>query len=127
MEELIIEADKIQAYLEIECSNNSTELQVRISCLMVYLARSGEMLARAKKILRAKKSNEIHNTILNIAKEAHLSASIQNALLDSICENESFLVDKLDRMNATITHQIDGLRSLLSYEKESMRLNKTGY
>ena len=45
----------------------------------------------------------------------------------SIAEDESYLVDRLDRLNAACTHQLDALRTLLSYEKEAMRLNKTGY
>jgi hypothetical protein len=91
---------------------------------MTYMSRSGEMLAKAKKILRTKRTSEINKTIIAIAKQEHLSASVQNALLDSICEEESYLVDWLDRINRTCTHQIDGIRSLLSYVKEEMRFGK---
>lgn len=121
------EITTISDYLNITCSNNPQEIQERISVIMVYMMRTGEMLAEAKKMLRKKKSDEIQNTIISIAKENCLSAKIQNALLDSITEDESFLVDRLDRLNASCTHQLDGLRTLLSYEKEAMRLNKTGY
>ena len=48
-------------------------------------------------------------------------------MLDSIAEDEAFLVDRLDRLNSSCVHQLDALRTLLSYEKESLRLNKTGY
>lgn len=121
------EISEINDYLNITCSNNPIEIQERISVIMVYLNRSGEMLADAKKLLRKKKSTEISNTIIAIAKEQCLSAKVQNALLDSIAEDESYLVDRLDRLNAACAHQLDALRTLLSYEKESMRLNKTGY
>ena len=116
------EAKKIQDYLDVTVSSDPAELVDRIATLMTYMARSGEMLATAKKLLRAKKTNEISKTIINIAKEQCLSAKVQNALLDSICEEESFLVDWLDRINRSCTHQIDGLRTLLSYEKEQMRM-----
>lgn len=115
------EAKGIQDYLDVTVSSDPAELVDRIATLMTYMARSGEMYAQAKRILRAKKTNEINKTILAIAKEQCLSASVQNALLDSICEEESFMVDWLERINRTCTHQIDGLRSLLSYEKEQMR------
>jgi hypothetical protein len=121
------EADKIQEYLEITSSTNPEELQERLVTLMPYLARSGEMLAQAKRLLRKKKSTEISNTIIAIAKESHLSASVQNALLESIAEDEHYLVDKLERLNRSCVHHIDALRSLLSYEKEGLRLNNTGY
>ena len=124
---LLEEANAIQSYLEIECSGATEEIINRINAISVYMARSGEMLAQAKRLLRARKSKEIQETILSIAKENCLSASIQNALLDSICEEESFFVDLLDRINATCKHQNDALRSLLSFEKESLRMNKSGY
>lgn len=127
MDEMKKEAAAIQAYLDIVCSNNPEELTERISQLMAYMSRSGEMLAQAKRLLRSRKSEEIRNTIVAVARAERLSASVQNSLLDSICEQEAFLADWLDRVNKSCTHQIEGLRSLLSYEKEGLRLNKTGY
>lgn len=120
------EAKQISDYLQITCQNNPQEIQQRIADTMVYVARTGEMLATAKQMLRRRKSEEIQNTIISIAKENCLSAKVQNALLDSIAE-EAFLVDTLDRLNAAATHQLDALRTLLSYEREGLRLNKTGY
>ena len=121
------EIKEISDYLNITCSNNPQEIQERISTIMVYMMHTGEMLADAKKMLRRKKSDEIQNTIIQIAKENCLSAKIQNALLESIAEDEAFLVDRLDRLNASCVHQLDALRTLLSFEKESLRLNKAGY
>ncbi|MDR1938767.1 MAG: hypothetical protein LBQ73_09780 [Tannerellaceae bacterium] len=126
-EQLNTEAAGIQSFLEITISGNPEEIQERIRDMMVYQARSGEMLAQAKKLLRKKKTTEISNTIIAIAKQEYLSAKVQNALLDSIAEDEAYLVDWIDRINATCTHQGDSLRSLLSYEKENLRLTKTGY
>lgn len=121
------EAKQISDYLQITCQNNPQEIQQRIADTMVYVAHTGEMLATAKQMLRRRKSEEIQNTILTIARENCLSAKVQNALLDSIAEEEAFLVDTLDRLNAAATHQLDALRTLLSYEREGLRLNKTGY
>jgi hypothetical protein len=115
------EIQNIQDYLNITVSSDPAELIDRIATLMTYMARSGEMFANAKRNLRAKKTTEINKTIIKIAKEQCLSATVQNALLDSICEEESFLVDWLERINRTCTHQIEGLRTLLSYEKEQIR------
>lgn len=124
---LLEEANAIQSYLEIECSGNPEEIINRINAISVYMARSGEMLAQAKRLLKIKQRGDIQDIIMTIAKEGFLCASLQKVLLDSYCEDEAFLVDLLDRINATCKHQIDALRSLLSYEKESLRMNKTGY
>jgi hypothetical protein len=121
------EIRKMQEYSQITCSAAPDEIINRISDSMVYLARTNEMLANAKKALRDKKASEIGETIIKIAKQNFLSAKAQNALVDSICSEENYLVDTLDRLSATFTHQLDALRSMLSYERENMRLTKTGY
>lgn len=127
LEKLKKEAKEIQDYLDITCSENPEELQERIRIVMSLLSRTSFMLAEAKRYLRAKKSDEIKAQICEIVNLQYLSAKVQNALLDSIAKEESYLVDWLDRLNATATHQVDGLRSLLSYEKENLRLSQTGY
>ena len=121
------EANEISSYLQTTLQGSPEEIQQRMADTMAYVARTGEMLAQAKRLLRRRKSEEIQNTILRIARENCLSAKVQNALLDSIAEEEAFLVDTLDRLNAAATHQLDALRTLLSYEREGLRLNKTGY
>lgn len=118
---MIKEIEKMQEFLELTISENPQEIIERIGGLNVYMARSGKMLADAKKNLRTKKASEISQTILNIAKQNFLSAKAQNALVESIAQEEHYLVDWLDRINRTCTHQIDALRSLLSYEKEQLR------
>lgn len=118
------EAQQIQDYLDIECSESPEEVLERIRTIMPYISRTAYMLAEAKKALRRKKASEISNTIINIAKEQCLSAKVQNTLIDSIAEEEAHLVDWLDRLNAAATHQVDALRSILSYEREQLRLTK---
>lgn len=66
------EINEINDYLNITCSNNPVEIQERISVIMVYLNRYGEMLADAKKLLRKKKSTEISNTIICHSERAML-------------------------------------------------------
>lgn len=121
------EAQRIQDYLDITCSENPEEVLERIRAIMPYISRTAFMLAEAKKALRRKKASEISNTIINIAKEQCLSAKVQNTLIDSIAEDEAYLVDWLDRLNAAATHQVDALRSILSFERENLRITKTGY
>lgn len=125
--DLYNEALEMQTYMQDDCSDNPDEVIERLKQLNVYQARSGFMLAEAKKMYRERKASEIAKTIVKIAKENYLSAKAQNAIVDSIAQQEAFLVDWLDRINATCKHQQDVLRSVLSYEKENLRLNNTGY
>ena len=117
------EATEMQAYLETLPEDNPDALSERIKILAVYQARSGFMLSEAKKTLSEKKKAEIVNTIIAIAKENYLSAKAQNALVDSIATDEQFMVDWLDRINAACKHQLDAVRSLLSFEKEVYKQN----
>ena len=126
-EQIEQEAQEMQTYMQDDCSDNPAEIVERLKRLNVYQARSGQLLAEAQKMYRIKRSSEISETIVAIAKENYLSAKAQNALVDSIAVDEAYLVDWLDRINATCKHQQDTLRSILSYEKEMARLNNTGY
>ena len=120
------EATEMQAYLETLPEDNPDALSERIKILAVYQARSGYMLSEAKKTLSEKKKTEIVNTIIAIAKENYLSSKAQNALVDSIATDEQFMVDWLDRINAACKHQLDAVRSLLSFEKEVYKQNNYG-
>lgn len=126
-EAILHEAMEMQGYLEITCSDNPDEVIERIKAIGVYRARTGVMLAEAKRMYRRKRSSEITEKIIEIAKQGYLSAKIQNSLVDSIAEDEAYLVDLIDRLNASCTHEQDALRSILSYEKENLRIAKTGY
>lgn len=126
-EQLRAEATTMQRYLEEFCPADPAQINERIRTLQVYMARSGEMLAQAKELLNRKRSQEIAQTIVKIAREGHLSAKAQNVLVDSLAAEESFLVDWIDRINATCTHQADHTRSLLAYKREQMRLLRTEY
>ena len=120
-----------------ECENMQEELQTvipddinavidRAKTISVYHARTGLLLAEAKKLMRAKKTSEIGETIIKIAKENYLSAKAQNALVDSIATEEMYLVDWLDRLNSNCKHQLDLIRSIISKEKEEMRFSNFG-
>lgn len=124
---IIEEAQQIQGYLDTTCSENPEEVLERIRVISPYISRTAFMLAEAKKALRAKKSDEIQAQICEIVNLQFLSAKVQNALLDSIAKEEAYMVDWLERLNAAATHQVDALRSILSYEREQLRINKTGY
>lgn len=127
MNEIIRELKEIQSYLEIQCSDNPDEVIERIKTISIYQARSGFMLAEAKRKYREKRSSEISEKVIEIARQNFLSAKAQNAIVESIAKEEAYLVDWIDRLNASCTHQQDALRSILSYEKEQLRITKSGY
>ncbi|MCL1932244.1 MAG: hypothetical protein FWF53_00305 [Candidatus Azobacteroides sp.] len=127
IDELTKEAEQIQSFCEITPGDNPQETAERITDLGVYIARTGKMLADAKYHLNRKKKDETTKLIINLISKEKLSAKVQNALIDSICAEEQYLVDWIERLNRSCTHQNEAMRSLLSYEKENLRIAKTGY
>jgi hypothetical protein len=126
-ESLYCEAKDIQSFAEITVSDNPQEIAERMISLGVYIARSGKMLADAKYHLNKKRKDETMQLIELILSNKKLSAKVQNSLIDSICRDEQYLVDWIERLNRSVTHQMEEMRSLLSYEKENLRISKTGY
>ena len=50
-----------------------------------------------------------------------VSATVLKEFLSRDCAEEARLLKLADRLNSTIVHQMDSIRTLISYEKESMR------
>lgn len=126
-DEIKSECLDMQAELEAMIPDELNEAIERGKAIAVYHARSGYMLAHAKQLVRLKKTSEIGDTIVRIAKENCLSAKAQNALVDSIASEEMLLVDWLDRINSMCVHQLDFIRSIISKEKTEMQMSSYSY
>lgn len=112
----------MQAELETLMPTEINEAIERGKVIAAYHARAGYLLAQAKQLARQKKTSEIGETIIKIAKQQYLSARAQNILCDSIASDEMLLVDWLERIVSMCVHQLDFLRSVISKEKEEMRI-----
>lgn len=119
IEELEHDINDIDNYLNITCSEDPNECIERGLTLMVYLARTSKMLADA----RYHKDRAVKASIL---KELRLdiSASILKQLIESTCERENYLVNWVDRINSTIVHQMDMIRTIISKSKVEMYQNR---
>lgn len=113
----------MQDELETVMPSNIDEAIERGKTIAAYHARAGYLLALSKQLARIKKTSEIGETIIKIAKEQYLSARAQNALVDSIANEEMFVADWADRIGSMCSHQLDFLRSIISKEKEEMRIS----
>lgn len=115
------ECQDMQDFLELtpQCEQEMVE---RLSTISVYNARSGKMLADMKLAYREERLKTINAVIMTVAKEGHLSAKVQNAMVDSIATDELYLIDWLDRINRACVHQGDNLRTMVSYAKAQMQI-----
>ncbi|HNB31669.1 MAG TPA: hypothetical protein PLD32_13210 [Saprospiraceae bacterium] len=93
----------------------------RLGIASAYLAESGKLKADADWHYMDALNSEIMNAIKNLMPD-YLSASAQNQLVKSLAKNEFRLVTYADRVNRSLTHQIEAMRTQLSYLKEQMKL-----
>ena len=118
--QLIAECKAIDEYMGITPSDDINEIVERGNDLIVYINRTGKMLADAKYHLNKMRKDEIMEVIQQIIPEK-LSAKAQNALVDSIAREQQYLVDWCERLNRTAVHQLDWMRSLISKAKSEMQ------
>lgn len=118
IDEIRREARDIQDLLE--CLNDAdiNAMIGRLDQLGVYYARS-ELLSEVIGMRDAAVAKMFHDEKEVIAS---LSASLANKLVDSSASELNALAKWLDRINAACKHQCDNLRTMISFEKERMRL-----
>lgn len=120
IEEIRNEARDIQETLE--CLNDMGDINAmlgRLDQLGVYYARSGELLAEVVGRRDSAVAKLFHDEKETICS---LSPSLAAKLVNSSAAELNALEKWLDRINATCKHQCDNLRTMISYEKERMRL-----
>lgn len=124
VKELFTECQEIQDYLEQKASEEPNELTDRISNICIYMARSGNMLAEAKYIQDMCRQMVFEKYANDISE---MSATIANKFIESQLAEVNMLVNWIDRINKSCTHQADSLRTIMSYVKENLKLTKGGY
>jgi len=120
-EQLRAKAEKMQAFLEQRPPDQEEGLIERLELLQVLLAQSGELLAKAKYLLDCRKNDSI-TIALKEAMAGDWSTTIIHKKIDALCREENYLVNWMDRINSSAVHQIDALRTIISYRKSQMNL-----
>lgn len=120
-EELHKIAENMQVYLETETGPEPQHLIDRMELLNLLIAKSGQCLAEARYI----QDQLINAGLLNAIGEGlenKLSPSLINQFVKSNAKDVNLLVNWFDRINAAATHQLDSLRTIISYKKAELNL-----
>ena len=120
-EQILKEAIEIDSFLQETMSEMAEEAVMRGNDLAVYIARTGKMLADAKYHLSEAKKDEVLDVLRETAKNAKATSKATNALIDSICKEEQYLVDWCERLNRSATHQLDWCRTLIAKARAEMQ------
>jgi hypothetical protein len=123
VEGLTKEAVQMQFYMDVTVGDDPSEWTQRGSTLCEYMARSGKCLADAKYHLAKKKKSFIIDELSELLDMFNYSATTQKELISNCCGDLERLVTWFDRINRGCTHQIDWIRTLISREKEEMKMN----
>ena len=127
IESIVEELATFDSYLNITMSEDVQEAVLRGNDLAVYIARTGKLLADAKYHLNVKKKSEVFDTLRETASRAGATSKAVNAIIDSLCKDEQYLVDWCDRLNRTATHQLEWCRTIISKAKTEMALAPQSY
>jgi len=107
------EAARIQAFLDAKWEADPGIIYDRLTVVSVYNSRTGQMCADAEYWLNEK----LNATMLReMERLSNLSPSIAKAYLDTTCKEQRYLVRWCERLNRNTFHQIDAMRTQLSYQ-----------
>jgi hypothetical protein len=126
-EQIRQELEQIDTFLNVTCSEQIEEVVERGNTLAVHISRSGKLLADAKYHLDEKMKPEVFDTLKTAAKAAGATSKAINAIIDSLCRDEQYLVTWCDRANRAATHQLDWCRTLVSKAKTEMSITPPAY
>ena len=116
------EAETIQAFAD-SCHSDDANMMVEyLKDLNHYLARTAVMLADAKMI----HDKAIYDTYIAYDFDG-TPASIANKMVASMCGDTNRLVVWIERLNRGLVHIGENMRTQISFNKEQLKLTRSGY
>ena len=104
--------------------NIPKELIERLTDINVYLARSGKLLADAKAYQEQVTAN-VYSQHMEFISRVPATVAIKFVSAQSVTANQ--LVVWLDRINRTLVHAGDNIRTQISFAKQDLALQRKGY
>lgn len=124
IKDIITELEQYQAFLEQSLNDNPDEMAKMLAELNMILARTGLLLAEAKK-MRDEKMKDVF--FVEFGKLKQLSPTLAKQYVEASCKDENYIVNWCERVNRSCVHVGDNLRTIISLAKENLRLTKNGY
>lgn len=121
---IVKEIEEMQSFLETTVSDNPKELIDRLTDINIYLARSGKLLADAKAYQDEIAAN-VYSRHMEFVSRVPATIAMKFVSAQSVTANQ--LVTWLDRINRTLVHAGDNIRTQISFAKQDMALQRKGY
>lgn len=116
------EAERIQLFAQNCPTDDANVLVDRLTELNHHMARTAVMLAEAK-MIQDKSQLDAY-----LAYDFDgMPASAVNKMVASMCGEANMLVNWIDRLNRTLVHIGENMRTQISFSKEQLKLTRSGY
>lgn len=116
IQELVKEIDSLYESIKQPLDRTPEGLLAELDFRCQWLARSAEIEAESQEYLDKKRGEEAEK-----ANERGFNATTARDIINAQCSLEKRLYTLAERLNSTLVHQIDSIRSILSYEKEGIK------
>ena len=116
-----IESEQYQAELEKHIPIEINSCIEKLTKLSFIHARLGYMISKMKMYVRQIKADRL-STYTSTVKDNYLSAKMQDALMDGFAISEVHLLETLQYQYNTCLVQMENCRTIISKEKEEMKL-----
>jgi hypothetical protein len=117
------ELERYQFHAEISLSENPEEIILWSNEALVFLARTAKLIADSQYHKDRKMRSELTEQLKTITSFAPSTA---NKFVDSLMEEENYLLKWAERLNAAFARQIDFARTLISKAKEELKYTHNG-
>lgn len=97
-------------------SDDGNILNKRMQDIAIYMAEAGKLKADAQFHYKQVMKSEVIKCLKELIPEWS-SAKVQNSVIEGLAAHEFRIVTFAERVNASCTHQLDVMRSQLSYLK----------
>lgn len=121
---ILKEIEDMQKFLEVTTSDDPHELVQRLTDINVYMARSGKLLADAKAYQDQVTANVYARHTDFISR---VPATVAIKFVSAQCVTANHLVNWLDRINRSLVHAGDNIRTQISFAKQDLALQRKGY
>lgn len=121
---ILKEIEDMQKFLEVTTSDDPRELVQRLTDINVYMARSGKLLADAKAYQDQVTANVYARHTDFISR---VPSTVAMRFVSAQCVTANHLVNWLDRINRSLVHAGDNIRTQISFAKQDLALQRKGY
>lgn len=114
------ELEKYQFHAEIHLSEDPDEIVNWSNEALVYIPRTGKLIADAQYHRDRKARSELVEQIKQLS--GFKTATLANRFADSLLEEEEMLLKWAERLNAALSRKVEFCRTMISKSKEEMKL-----